>query len=121
MKQRFLAAAKTTPSSSSSTGPTSRTLTSVAEEKDREAMKVAFEEGGEVLVGSKENFFHGHDGREVQDDCGDGAGTGPCSSFDGAIQGMVEPHAEEIRNPWNQFQQRHRGKGWSMDKMRSEY
>ena len=27
----------------------------------------------------------------------------------------------EIRNPWNLFQHRNRGKGWSMDKMRAEY
>ena len=41
VKQQLLAA----PSSSSSTGPTSRTLTPVATvERDREAMRVAFEE-----------------------------------------------------------------------------
>ena len=50
VKQQLLAA----PSSSSSTGPTSRTLTPVATvERDREAMRVAFEEGGEVSEGPK--------------------------------------------------------------------
>ncbi len=37
-----------------------------------------------------------------------------------AVQ-QEEPHAQEIRNPWNQFQHRHKGKGWSMEKMRAEY
>ncbi len=54
LKQRFLAAASITPSSISSTGPTSRTLTSVAkDEKDREAMRVAFEESGKVMEGPR--------------------------------------------------------------------
>ena len=36
-------------------------------------------------------------------------------------QDFVNPLAQEIRNPWNQFQHRHKGKGWSMEKMRAEY
>ena len=55
LKQRILSASKITPpsSSSSSTGTTSRTLTLAAkDEKESEAIRVAFEEGGEVMEGS---------------------------------------------------------------------
>ena len=81
---------------------------------------MAFEEGGEVSEGPKRTTsmdmtaaqFRLVAARErVQD-------RAQASTVQ---QEFVDPLAQEIRNPWNLFQHRHKGKGWSMEKMRAEY
>ena len=107
--------------SSSSTGPTTRTLaTRTLTSADKEAVRVAFEGGGEVREGTRKTSsmdmtaaqFRMAAARERVHDRAQASAV---------QQEMVEPHVQAIRNPWNEFQHRHKGKGWSMDKMRAEY
>lgn len=130
LKQRILAAAKIAPATGSSSSSSRTVAKAEKEERDRQAMRVAFEESGEVVETARATSSMNMTAMEFRGI----AASDEARAFRRAAalervedrarasevqQEVVEPNA--IRNPWNQFQHRHRGKGWSMDKMRAEY